>query len=389
MGNCSVPVVPEERRPVEEIRRRAAQLAAAPFLRTAFDCVGEFVVIVDENRQIVFANKALNGNAAEGVSALIGCRPGEALGCIHAVSDEAPDGCGTTSYCATCGAVQAVLDSRRNGSATYDCSITLAEKGEAVNLRVRASQIDFQGRQYTVCALEDISAATRRRELESVFFHDILNMASAVRGLADVYDATPASRQPEVVRDLGHGTQRLVEEIVNFRMMTAAEENELQAVLQETSSRAFLRDVAALMEGHACGRGRSVVLADDLDDVRFVTDQNLLTHVLVNMIKNALEATPTGGRVDVNCRRSGGTIAFSVQNASAIRDDIATQVFRRSFSTKGPGRGLGTYSMKLFTEKYLDGRVSFRTSERDGTTFTAEYPILPRSRAVDARTAGA
>ncbi len=52
------------------------------------------------------------------------------------------------------------------------------------------------------------------------------------------------------------------------------------------------------------------------------------------------------------------------------------QMFHRSFSTKGTGRGLGTYSMKLLSERYLGGSVTFRSIPGEGTTFTARYPRL-------------
>ena len=55
-----------------------------------------------------------------------------------------------------------------------------------------------------------------------------------------------------------------------------------------------------------------------------------------------------------------------------IRDRL--QVFQRSFSTKGSGRGLGTYSMRLLTEHYLRGSVGFTSSAAEGTTFFASYP---------------
>jgi len=49
-------------------------------------------------------------------------------------------------------------------------------------------------------------------------------------------------------------------------------------------------------------------------------------------------------------------------------------VFQRSFSTKGKGRGLGTYSIKLLTERYLKGTASFTSTETDGTTFQISLP---------------
>jgi len=60
---------------------------------------------------------------------------------------------------------------------------------------------------------------------------------------------------------------------------------------------------------------------------------------------------------------------------------VALRVFQRSFSTKaGQGRGLGTFSMKLFGENYLGGRVSFTSLQEAGTTFSLERPAPARWR---------
>jgi sensor histidine kinase regulating citrate/malate metabolism len=56
--------------------------------------------------------------------------------------------------------------------------------------------------------------------------------------------------------------------------------------------------------------------------------------------------------------------------------EVQLQVFQRSFSTKGAGRGLGTYSMKLISERYLQGCVSFVSTAPDGTVFSADYPRI-------------
>jgi signal transduction histidine kinase len=55
--------------------------------------------------------------------------------------------------------------------------------------------------------------------------------------------------------------------------------------------------------------------------------------------------------------------------------EVQMQIFQRSFSTKGKGRGIGTYSIKLLTETYLGGKVSFRSEERHGTTFRIDLPL--------------
>jgi signal transduction histidine kinase len=111
------------------------------------------------------------------------------------------------------------------------------------------------------------------------------------------------------------------------------------------------------------------------NDFTFKTDSALLKRILLNMAKNAAEATPENGFIKILCSRKPGKALFSVNNPGVISDDIRSQIFQRSFSTKGNGRGLGTYSMKLFGENYLKGKVYFRSNEKQGTTFIIELPL--------------
>jgi sensor histidine kinase regulating citrate/malate metabolism len=93
------------------------------------------------------------------------------------------------------------------------------------------------------------------------------------------------------------------------------------------------------------------------------------------MTKNALEACSPGESVILSCIKKGEMIRFSVKNPGEIPKNIALQIFQRSFSTKGSGRGLGTYSIKLLSEQYLKGKVGFTSSAEEGTQFFGEYPL--------------
>jgi sensor histidine kinase regulating citrate/malate metabolism len=93
------------------------------------------------------------------------------------------------------------------------------------------------------------------------------------------------------------------------------------------------------------------------------------------MAKNAAEATPENGSVKIGYMKKNEMALFSVNNPGNIPVDVRLQIFQRSYSTKGRGRGLGTYSMKLFGETVLKGKVYFTSDEKSGTTFTIELPI--------------
>jgi sensor histidine kinase regulating citrate/malate metabolism len=102
--------------------------------------------------------------------------------------------------------------------------------------------------------------------------------------------------------------------------------------------------------------------------------------VLGNLIKNGLEAGGSGNWVTVGCCDEGDAVAFTVSNPAVMPEDTQLQLFNRRFSTKGKDRGLGTYSVKLLTEAYLGGTVSFVSRESEGTVFTLHIPKEPPQR---------
>jgi signal transduction histidine kinase len=94
-------------------------------------------------------------------------------------------------------------------------------------------------------------------------------------------------------------------------------------------------------------------------------------------VKNALEATPEFDTVTIGAKDHGTKITFFVNNPGVMSEEVRYQIFQRYFSTKqGEGRGIGTYSVKLFTERYLGGKAEFTSREPEGTTF---YVILPKA----------
>ena len=117
------------------------------------------------------------------------------------------------------------------------------------------------------------------------------------------------------------------------------------------------------------------MLADDSLAVNLFSDPVLLERVLGNMIKNALEATPSNGTVTVGCGPIQGGVQFWVHNPTDMPRDVQLQVFQRAFSTKGKGRGFGTYGIKLLAERYLQGGIGFESVEAEGTTFWISLPV--------------
>jgi signal transduction histidine kinase len=159
-------------------------------------------------------------------------------------------------------------------------------------------------------------------------------------------------------------------------VLLAAEQGELQTVPAHGSALALAQDLLGVFGRNDLLDGRQLRLDLSSRDARFVNDLSILKRVLGNMLRNAIEASVPGETVLLGCAPFGDDVRFWVQNPTYMPENIRLQVFQRSFSTKGAGRGLGTYSMKLLTEQYLGGRIGFTSSEAAGTRFTLGLPGL-------------
>jgi signal transduction histidine kinase len=308
------------------------------------------------------------------VRAIIGLRPGEILHCIHAFEDLG--GCGTTEFCSQCGAVKAILAAQRGSRAVEECRI-VREVGngvEALDLRVCATPFVFNGEPFTIFTADNISHEKRRQVLERIFFHDVLNTVGALRGAAELIPSMDASGAQELTEMMHCLSQRLIEEISMQKDLAAAESGELETHPTPIDSLTFLRHVVQTYSSHEVAKERHIRVDPDAADVEFVSDLTLLSRVIGNMVKNALEASQPEQVVTLGCKVVGEEIRFWVHNPGFIPRPAQLQLFQRSFSTKGRGRGVGTYSMRLLSERYLRGAVSFASDPEAGTTFVARYP---------------
>jgi signal transduction histidine kinase len=368
---------PAERADPEELREALALVNENPLFRVIEDSVDGYLMILNNHRQVLAANWELLDCLGQQESGwIVGQRPGEAFICSHA--KEGPGGCGTSKACASCGAVNSILDCHRiQKPATDECLITSerTEVGEAMEFRVRATPLHVGQHDFTILVCHDISGDKRREALERVFFHDILNTVTGLMGLSSLLARFDGLDPREVAGRIVVLSRKLTREIQDQRRMNQAEVGTLDLDVQTLRMCDVLEALRPNFEAHEVARGKTLVLAQVPETETVTTDASLLGRVLTNMVKNAFEAVGPGATVEVRFERRKGDPTVLVHNPGQIPEKAAERIFQRSFSTKGQkGRGLGTYSMKLFGEKYLRGKVWFETSDADGTTFAIRLP---------------
>lgn len=349
----------------------------ADFVATLLDAMPALAMILNEHRQIIAVNnRLLQVFGLTNASQLIGRRPGEALGCIH--SCQGPDGCGTAPDCAVCGAVRSIFSSQESGrQASAECRIMLKKDGgTALDLEATASPLLIANNRLTVFTLRDISAKKRKQVLEHTFFHDIINTAGGIHGIACLLaerENLPPVTEREYKELMVSLSDNLIEEIKHQRRLIAAERGEYVPQLEEVDLDELLRGVCELFRHHERVPERKVCYEAG-GEYRVRTDPPVLRRIVGNMVLNAMEAIKAGETVQIRSHRLPDSYTIEVSNPGEMSDDIRLNMFKRSFSSKAPaGRGIGTYSMKLFGERYLGGSVGF-TSSGGVTTFFIELP---------------
>jgi signal transduction histidine kinase len=359
------------RAPDKAIQDDNKNMRMQTFIHHLVDAIPDVFLILNEQRQVVFANDAtLQLLGSQDKATLLGQRPGEMLACEHANNDTG--GCGTTEACKVCGAFRAINNSLNGSVSIEECRIA-TEDGDALDFRVWATPLKFRGRDLSVFTLKDISDEKRRRVLEKTFFHDIMNTASIAYTYTEILKMEPDLAM-DVADDIHNAMGRLINEINAQRQLMEAESGDLATNVEAFSIADFAYETAHQYDKHQVADMKNIQV-EVHDDTLMESDRTLLGRVLGNMVKNALEASEAGDTVTVSYDIKDGYVRFYVNNPTFMPRKVQLQIFRRSFSTKGSGRGIGTYSMRLLSEKYLQGQVSFISTQKEGTTFMATFPL--------------
>jgi signal transduction histidine kinase len=195
----------------------------------------------------------------------------------------------------------------------------------------------------TVRARDEILAlsAAHARELQAVsgeISHELKNPLATVRGLVELMamgSPTPhdaerlAVLQREVVR-----IQSSVEELLNLARPLSP------LALAPVDLAPLCEEVCALHEGLAGAVG--VVLRLEPRPVAVRADYRKLKQILINLVQNAIEASPAGGPVTVSSRDDGDRAAIVVTDGGhGVDGALAPRIFEPGVTSKGQGAGLG------------------------------------------------
>lgn len=353
----------------EKIRRQSREIIRSAQFASLLHDAPIMLFILNDARQVVYTNRQMPAPDVNRLNPRIaGNRPGECLDCIHA--HEGKHGCGTTAYCKVCGLANTIKLSESGREGSGECSISLSN-GESLTLKVHARPFEHHNENYVFVALQDISDLKARLMLESIFLHDLKNTAAILSGLNEVFEHLQPDETRRILKEVA---VRINDEVEAYRLITSAENHLITTNASTFNLNDLIGEVIVSLRYNHDFRQKEINYQENLQVLK--TDRTLLRQVLMNMLKNALEAGEANDPVKVGhyTNPQTGNVCIFVQNQQVMPARVKLQVFQKSFSTKGQGRGWGTYGVKLLTEKFLRGKASFVSKKDTGTVFTIELP---------------
>lgn len=367
---------PPQRLDRRQFKNQIESIAVNPIMKNLLEAAEGLLIVLNEHRQIVAMNHDFMKNiGVRDPENVLGLRLGETLQCVHA--EEMEGGCGTSFHCTSCGAAIATMAAIEEDKPDERiCALQHQENGTVREkcLKVNAKPFQTEDGRWILFFAQDITREQLLHNLERTFFHDINNILNGVSGSAQLLAMeTPDSAS---VKLLNKSLDRLLREFRLQKELAFRKEETYEPAVSRVSLSDIRRETGVLLNGNELLQSRTLEEKQAENETFVYTDVMLASRVLSNMILNALEATQEGGKVILDTTVSDTEVSWHVWNDRPVPKQVRPRIFQKHFTTKeGDGRGFGTYSMKLFGEKFLKGKVSFSSSKESGTTFSFALPI--------------
>ena len=245
-------------------------------------------------------------------------------------------------------------------------------------LRFRASLITIQDKPYRIIALNDISHELDEREIDSwirltrVLTHEMMNSLTPVTSLSEMLLTLPGAQKDEELRqglETIHTTGRgLVNFVMSYRKLTRLPSPEPTLF----DVRPFLERMVQLAKHQHPSPNVCITLEKVQEDLMLYADESMMTQVMTNLMKNAVQAigdAPEGEiRLRAYCDEQDMVRIEVSNNGPKIAPEIAEQMFIPFFTTKEEGSGIGL-SLSKQIMRLQGGNVSLLPYRDEWTTF--------------------
>jgi len=265
---------------------------------------------------------------------------------------------------------------------------------ELHQLILSATEFVLLERRYKLVSLQNIKGALDEREIEGwqklikVLTHEIMNSMTPIVSLSRYIEGVISNEDlrsrlgdetSEQYKDLQQSidaiasrSQGLMEFVDSYRSLSHFP----VPIFDEVNVAALIERIELLLKEDLLAAKIHFSTKVDPRDICLLADANFLEQVLINLLRNAIdavEAKPTS-IIELNCsRRENGKITLQViDNGCGISKDIIENIFTPFYTTKEKGNGIGlSLSRQLTTLNH--GVLSVSSIEGEGSQFTLKF----------------
>ncbi|MBD7965083.1 PAS domain S-box protein [Fictibacillus norfolkensis] len=200
--------------------------------------------------------------------------------------------------------------------------------------------------------------------------HEIRNPLTSIRGFLQLLQSR-ASENEDYYEIMLSEIDRINSIVGEFMLLAKP-----QAMnFTQTDLRQLLRHVISILDTQAILTNVQIYFESEPDLPEIWCVDNQIKQVFVNMLKNAIEAMPTGGSVIINLKREGGyVIASFIDHGCGISEERLPTLGEPFYTTKEKGTGLGLMICYKIVENH-HGKILINSKIDEGTTFSILLPI--------------
>ncbi len=217
---------------------------------------------------------------------------------------------------------------------------------------------------------ERLSAAG---QLAASLAHEIRNPLASISGAAGILrrGAAPSEYLEDSLDIIQKESQRLNKLLTGFLNFA----NPRTPRLQRTDPSAIVQSVVSLASHAAELNQVAIVYRVEEQPPEIECDPEQLKQVLLNLVINAIEASPSESEIQLRMRLHESRILIEVEDKGCgIPEGVSDRIFDPFFTTKAKGTGLGLAVSSMIVSHH-GGTLSFHQNADRGTTFRIELPL--------------
>ena len=257
------------------------------------------------------------------------------------------------------------------------------------NFSVTAAPVRAAGANGAVLVLHDITELRRlervRRDFVANVSHEFKTPLTAIQGFAETLlsgaldDKANRNRFVEIIRDHARRLARLTDDLLKLSRIEAGR---LELEIRPIRVEALVNGCVETARLNAQARGLEIHVDLQANTPAVRGDGAQLGEVLQNLLDNALQYTPSGGRIDVTARSNGMGVIFTVSDTGiGIPESDLERIFERFYrvdaarSREAGGTGLGLAIARHIVEAH-GGRIWVESAVGQGSRFHFSIPSV-------------